>query len=333
MFPFYASAEQSVPKFPLWDIIYYLKQNRKNYREWIVRVLFLIWISIAFSADLFAGVPGRRPFPESRFTMIDSVKIHFRNFPARTSVSRGSVLLVHGFAGSTFSWRFVADTLAAAGYHVVAVDVPPFGYSDKSPVINQSFTARAQMLNKFMNLTYPGKLWHLVGHSMGGGMVQAFTQLSVGEYDTPWLLRGSVRREVALFVTRPVLVNRFSVKRLLKDAYGQVPDDDAVRGYLTPMRIKGTSRAILAAPNVSSELFPLRADSISVPAMAIWGDQDTWVPATAYEHAIEMMGDMRFIMIHGAAHCPMETHADEFIQYLLRFLSDVPDRPASQQKI
>src|SRR5215204_454920 len=41
------------------------------------------------------------------------------------------VLLVHGWGASIYMWRSWFEPLAAAGYHVVALDLPGHGLSDK----------------------------------------------------------------------------------------------------------------------------------------------------------------------------------------------------------
>ena len=42
-----------------------------------------------------------------------------------------TVLLVHGFPESWYSWRYQLPALAAAGYHAVAIDVRGYGRSSK----------------------------------------------------------------------------------------------------------------------------------------------------------------------------------------------------------
>jgi pimeloyl-ACP methyl ester carboxylesterase len=44
------------------------------------------------------------------------------------------VLLMHGFPELAFSWRHQLDALGAAGFHVVAPDMPGYGRSDKPDV-------------------------------------------------------------------------------------------------------------------------------------------------------------------------------------------------------
>ncbi len=41
------------------------------------------------------------------------------------------VVLFHGTAAWSELWRATTDALAGAGYHVIALDLPPFGFSDR----------------------------------------------------------------------------------------------------------------------------------------------------------------------------------------------------------
>ena len=41
------------------------------------------------------------------------------------------MVLFHGTAAWSELWRQTSDALAAAGFHVIALDLPPFGFSDR----------------------------------------------------------------------------------------------------------------------------------------------------------------------------------------------------------
>jgi pimeloyl-ACP methyl ester carboxylesterase len=41
------------------------------------------------------------------------------------------VVLFHGTAAWSELWRRTSDALAASGFHVIALDLPPFGFSDR----------------------------------------------------------------------------------------------------------------------------------------------------------------------------------------------------------
>ena len=58
---------------------------------------------------------------------------------------RPHVLLLHGARFSSETWRELGtiDRLAAAGYHVVAVDLPGYGRSETSPIGREEFLGEA----------------------------------------------------------------------------------------------------------------------------------------------------------------------------------------------
>ncbi len=317
----------------------YLCENSQTMRV-LLKIICLLVPFIMHNRST-GQISEKLHFPDSKITSVDGLKIHYRYFPSLTDSLRGSVMLVHGFAGSTFSWRYITDTLQKSGYEIVAVDVPPFGYSDKSHKLNQSFTARATLLNNFINNTFPKRKWHLVGHSLGGGIVQTlaisapksvisvtlvdgliFSHLETDALKAPWIIRSGFNRGLLLITLKPVLVNRVMLKRFVASAYGRKPTKEETMGYLRPLKIKGTSRAILKSAACYRELFPVESGIISVPVLAFWGDRDKWVPSGTYLPVVEKMPDVKIVFVKGAAHCPMETHPDEFIEVLMKFLTE-----------
>jgi len=57
------------------------------------------------------------PYPESSMATIDSFSYHYRCFaPEEGRSFKGSLLLIHGFASSTFSWRKLFAPLTAKGF-------------------------------------------------------------------------------------------------------------------------------------------------------------------------------------------------------------------------
>lgn len=283
---------------------------------------------------------GTTPTGKSVYATIGDVRIHYLHcLPADSPGTKGSVLLVHGFAGSTFSWRHITDTLVASGFEVVAVDIPPYGYSDKNPTLNQSFTARGLLLVDFLSKEFPGRSWHLAGHSMGGGIVEAlailmqdqvlsvtfvdgaiFRSLKEGPYAVPRGFNNSFTRGLLLALGKPLMVNRVSIQWMLKSAYGRKPVRAEVTGYLQPLKVRGTAKAILRSASVSTEVLAISADSLKVPVLAFWGSIDKWIPEEVYAPVLDQMPDTRKVIIPGAAHCPMETHPEEFLSFFLPFL-------------
>lgn len=309
----------------------------------LVLFLFVGWaITTAHAANW--------PFSNSYFADIDGVEIHFRHWEPSGDSHRGHCLLLHGFSGSTFSWDTFADSLQQLGFTVVALDIPPFGYSDKSPRLNQSTTARAAMVHDFLEAVFPAQRWHVTGHSMGGGIAQALALMyptsftgvcfvaptlfsSIRAYDdfdptlgtddhdrSGSLLSAWPLRQVAGKLAERFFITQRRIGTLLESAYGQPPAREQVKGYLEPLRLPGTAAAILASGRHNREVATLDATDMDVPAIAIWGANDTWVPHASRKQALEKMPDVQVFIIEEAGHNPMETHLEAFMGMWLNWL-------------
>ena len=77
------------------------------------------------------------------------------------------VLLAHGFPESWYSWRHQIDGLAAAGFHVVALDMRGYGTSDQPKAIDQYtiFHLVGDMVGVLDALQTPRAV--IVGHDWG----------------------------------------------------------------------------------------------------------------------------------------------------------------------
>ena len=111
-------------------------------------------------ASTFADTDGR-------FIDVNGLQTYVRE---RGTPGEPVVLLMHGWGGSTFSWREQIDVLDEAGYRVIAFDRPPYGLSQKTGDLPLTQTQQADFTIAVMDaLDLPSAV--LVGHSMGGGVI------------------------------------------------------------------------------------------------------------------------------------------------------------------
>lgn len=303
--------------------------------------------SLLFFLMLVSCQPGKKtikrstlPFSNSHNAVVDDVRLHYRTWPVRDELQSGTVLLVHGFSGSTFSWERTAPVLQQAGFEVLAIDIPPFGYSDKSSRLNASVTARAALLKQWQDSLFPGREWHLVGHSMGAAIVEALALMYPEQTLSTVFVAGAVFGQVnaaepqsqSLLRFRPVqtlmgnlaeawFITPRRIGGLLESAYGSPPGREAIMAYYRPLQIPGTARAILASAVNSYEIADLNAKELQPPLLGIWGENDTWVPLQGRQKVLDQMPGMRIEVIPGAGHNPMETHPEAFNKIFLEFLA------------
>lgn len=143
------------------------------------------------------------------FRMIDSNGIRIRVAEAG---SGPLVLMVHGFPESWAAWRHQIGPLAAAGYHVLAMDCRGYGGSDKPDAITaydmEQMTAD---IAGILHAEGGGQPGILIGHDWGAALVWHATLLF------PQLVRGvaalsvpftGVWEQALLDVVKPVYADR-----------------------------------------------------------------------------------------------------------------------------
>ncbi len=293
------------------------------------------------------------PFANSRYDTINGVRLHYRTWTPVEPSYKGKTLLVHGLGGSTFSWRKNIETLTAQGYLVVAVDLPGFGYSDRKKGINASQENRSVLLWGLIDIiekdlsannalrTASGQIeekntWNLVGHSMGGGTVTAMVLHRPEQTRSLVYVDGAVLSSGSptafLFYYPPIarwaevlgrlwLLKENKIVQFLKAAYGSDPTPEDTKGYLDPLLQDGTEGTLVDMIKTSTRIKEERLKEIKTPVFGIWGEKDTWVPVAEADKLKIILKDMDFRVISDAWHCPMETHAPLFNQFLLEALA------------
>lgn len=319
-------------------------------RQWATRLLVVMLALFLLLSLLPYLIPTRKltpllqatGFADSQFAEIEGVRLHYRLFEPDSLPAKGNLLLVHGFAGSTFSWRKNIEYFRLKGYRVLCVDLPPFGYSERQTqsLWFRQADRRPSLIWQLCHQLQPDAQWHLVGHSMGVAFVWQMYQHQPGRVvSMTWVDGlpgfGRVQRwqQQALLAYPPVrrwiclLAEHFyytpqQFHRLLASAYAQTPDSEAVEGYLAPFLVESTTKAILQwmrrpmivhTSGQAWEQLPLRL-------LIIWGKQDSWIPIRHAMRFVQQHSSIAFQSIAKAGHCPMETHPKAFNLALLNFL-------------
>jgi pimeloyl-ACP methyl ester carboxylesterase len=315
----------------------------------------LLWILIFVLVLIMVG-PFLIPLPEQpdltaeavapgtgRFLTVDGVKTHILDIGPRDGPG---VLLIHGFGGSTFSWRETLPFLASAGFRAVALDLKGFGLADKRFEEDYSHASQAAFVAGVMdNLSIERASF--VGHSMGGSVVAHLAQQNPDRVEKlvfvdgsvsvagggaaidpiAWLIRFWPTRQWARIAMRSLL-NEEQVAARLRTAYydPEFVTPEIEDAYLAPQRIKDWDLALLGITRDSSKnSLPLALDQfITVPTLIIWGEEDSWVPL---ERGWELQGSIpgsELFTIPASGHLPMEEQAAVFNARLLEFLqSDI----------
>jgi pimeloyl-ACP methyl ester carboxylesterase len=219
---------------------------------------------------------------------------------ARGPIAGKSILIVPGTAGWSGFWRDVSAHLASQGYRVVAVDLPPFGYSDRDPAARYSRQSQAKRLAEVVTHSLGGRAI-IVAHSFGAGAATELALLypnqvaglvlvdgALGDLDrTPKPPPSALRHGwIAQPLVAATLTNPHAIGPLSRSMLARKEAAARWRDVLRqPMRRPGTTAAYAAwLPNLlatddgaaSHHIANLR--TIKPPVHLIWGENDTVTP-------------------------------------------------------
>ncbi|HKH92554.1 MAG TPA: alpha/beta fold hydrolase [Gemmatimonadaceae bacterium] len=263
------------------------------------------------------------------------------------SGSRGAppVLLVHGWGASIYMWRAWFAPLAAAGYRVVALDLPGHGLSDKPSDEGryrlESLVSSVREVIAHMRLRRP----HVVAQSMGGTIA-----LELAVSGDPHIGRlvlvnpacfGNVKilplaKRASPRVVEPVLarlVPRWVVARGHRRVYGDpslITEED-IDQYWAPSQFPGYAPAMRRLvhefawkrPPVSAMVERLRAlVPPTSPPLAVLGTRDRLVrDARSYAAALRKAGaPLEIYASVGGGHAVNEERPRELLALVLAFL-------------
>jgi pimeloyl-ACP methyl ester carboxylesterase len=272
----------------------------------------------------------RREEPEDRFLRIGDQLVH-----VEMAGSGPPLVLVHGFGGSTYSWRRVMPRLAES-FRVVAVDLNGFGYTQR-PRDHARYTREAQGELVLAVMDALGfKTAHLMGHSYGGGislwiawkhperlrsLVLVDSSAPTYAYDRRSRV-ASFRPLTAAFLRTWMLRPSTVRKALLRSFYDDsLVTDELVQAYWERIRIEGVVDAYvgLTVP-VRGPVDTVVLEEIRVPTLVVWGAQDEVISAESGRRATERMPRGEFVLLEKTGHVPMEERPEELLGHVLPFL-------------
>lgn len=277
--------------------------------------------------------PWQAPLPEGIIRDVAGAKVHY--------IDEGSgpaVILIHGFAGSTFSWRLVIPDLART-HRVIAVDLPGFGFSDRGADIDYSHTGQAERIVALMDLLGIQRA-ALIGHSMGGAIAQRIASrhpdrverlilvAAVNAVEPPDQARrgraaGPMLALVGVAQRSPramYAVGRRALPRMVHDA--EYATEEVVRGYIDPLLIPGTVAAVRRMTTATGEEAPAELSGISAPTLVLSGASDRLITPEKALGLADAIPGARYLVIPEAGHLLAEERPDAFLEEVLAFLHD-----------
>ncbi len=325
-------------------------------RRWLRR----IGVALAALVALVVVVPLVWPIPKlegvveperlagagSGFVTVDGVRVHYET--AGSEMAPVTVILLHGFGASTFSWR---DQLPLLGdrARVIAFDRPAFGlterplpgqWSGQSPYSPQANVT--QLIGLMDELGVEKAV--IVAHSAGAVVavnaaaeypdrIQALVLEAPAIYEaraTPGLAGALLRTPQARRIG-PLLVRRIASggsDDFIRSAYYDeaFATAEVLAGYRLPLKAKDWDKGLwelIAAPRTSSAEDALKR--VKAPTMVIAGREDTFVPFENSERVASAIASATIVGFDRTGHLPHEELPEQFANEVYRFLDALPD--------
>ncbi len=275
---------------------------------------------------------------EERRVVIDGV-----NWRYWFAGSGPPLLLIHGFLGYSFSWRFNMEGLSQH-FSVYAIDLPGCGFSERTDCAECTLTGDAERVLRFMEVVGIENA-DVVGSSRGGGLSIILTAIAArtNHLDrirrlvlvspiNPWSSHGKVLTRLlattlgGLYVVHVQPRLRIIAKRYLMALYGDQSrvSPGTFEGYTVGLDPAGSFEHLLKILRSWHEdlaaIYQALSEISGMPTLLLWGSRDRAVYPSSIHQLQRHLKNSALVMFPGAGHMPYEEVPDEFNRVLCDFL-------------
>jgi len=320
-----------------------------------------MWIAVTQRARSLRETQGIEQLADGkgRWVRVDDAALHIQEWGRPDAPV---VLLTHGTGAWSGTWFALPDTLAAAGWRVVAIDLPPFGLSTTSAIGIADYTRAAQATRILRLVERLGVPVTLVGHSFGAGpaleaamqgggavrrLVLVDPALGLGAAGEPprcdlggpgLLLSNRAARSALVAATAtwpgltPTMLRSFVHRK-------EVVDDVLASAYRIPFGRTAFSTDLGDWAAAFSQTACEGAASLdpgalgrwsrgAAPVDLIWGAEDTITPLAQGHALVRWMPGARLSVIPDVGHIPHIEDPDAFATALLGVLAAPRSTPS-----
>ncbi|MEC3913684.1 4,5:9,10-diseco-3-hydroxy-5,9,17-trioxoandrosta-1(10),2-diene-4-oate hydrolase [Nocardia sp. CDC160] len=280
----------------------------------------------------------------SRYAQVrPDLKLHYHE----AGVGNGpTIVLLHGGGPGASSWSNFAKNIPvlAKDFHVLAVDQPGFGLSDKPTEHPQYFVHSASALKDLLDTLGITERVHLLGNSLGGGAATRFA-LDYPDRAGKLVLMGPGGLSTNLFAPDPTegvkLLSKFNFEPTRENLEAflriMVFDQSLITPELVEERFASASqpeslaatRAMgksFAGPDFAKGMIWRDAFKLRQPVLMIWGREDRVNPIDGALVALKMVPRVQLHVFGGCGHWAQLEKFDEFNRLATDFLLGVKEK-------
>jgi len=260
-----------------------------------------------------------------KFLQIDEHKIRY----LESGTSKNTLVLIHGLGASAERWTRVIP-IYAENFRVVVPDLIGFGHSDK-PTTDYTLDFFSEFLEKFFAATEI-KRPNIIGSSLGGQISAEYASSHSQDIEKLILVSpsGMMKQSTPAldaYIMAALYPNEISAKNAfeLMEGSGKQVEDQIVDGFIERMRLPNAKLAFMStvlglknSVSITSKL-----QSISVPTLIVWGNDDPVIPIIHADDFVSAIQDCRFYRMDGCGHTPYVQDPQTFASKTLKFLNGI----------
>ncbi|GIN19863.1 alpha/beta fold hydrolase [Siminovitchia fordii] len=250
------------------------------------------------------------------------------------SCAAHTIVLLHGFLSSSFSFRMLVPYLSK-DFRVLSVDLPPFGYSDKTKKFYYSYKNIAATVLQLLE-EIDIERFSVAGHSMGGQIALNMMLQSPEKIDKGILLSSSgyyarAKRHHILasyLPFFPVYVKHYLGKtgvvgNLRSVVYDQsLIDKTMIEGYAKQFESTEIFPALARLLRHREGDLPEKSlQSIETPCLLIWGENDKIVPVNIGKRLSIDLPHAQLVVFKETGHLVPEERPKEVYEEISSFIN------------
>ncbi len=300
---------------------------------------FVLCAILVFTMAIPAFAAYKTPYEDSEFFEYEGYSVHYRKWEAENP--KGQILMIHGFAHTTYCWTDIAAKLVDNGYTCVLVDLPDFGYSSRETADMKKLPREDIMHALMVHLS--DDPWYVAGLSMGGFVAESIYDKypesvnnillygTTGNINSPRMAK-LMGNETFIKLAVPVL--KFIVKfdKVIEIAIKWCFfDNEYAENYdyseiLKSLRMPGTGEGVLYSFSMLSDT-NYEAIKNGPAVLYMNGSKDAVIKKSAVKTLMENLPENSvYHEVEGGGHLFIENYADETAEVTLEFFKNNPSR-------
>ncbi|MGV2940038.1 alpha/beta fold hydrolase [Mesobacillus sp. LC4] len=260
---------------------------------------------------------------------IDLYYEHYQNPDAKETL-----VLLHGFLSSTFSFRHLIPLLKE-DYNVISVDLPPFGKSGKVSSFKYSYENLATTVVELMK-SLGVREFNVVGHSMGGQIAMnillhypQYAKKGILLCSSGYLKKAKLPLVLSSYIPYFHLYVKFhlarsGVKQNLQNVVydHSMINDEMLYGYLSPFLEDDIFKALtMMIRHREGDLSAEDLRKINAPCLLIWGEHDKVVPVRIGRKLNKDLKNSELVILKETGHLVPEERPEDVHQLINGFMA------------